>query len=230
MKKEALIAFDFDGTLYPIDPYDSEQMLMLSCASHKGKLNRKRTKLAVAKDQKGNMDWTSFTASYRQHTRSCTKDQISSVTRDLLKKVHPDQFRHFFELSRFADLVIISCGTENIVQAFLEDLGLFDLFAGIWGKHFEFMEGKVTDMKIHVQGPQDKARILGGLAKDYKHVIAIGDGPTDIPMLNTADLGLIIDWTGKGNNYPFDTLPSLSKACDAALTFLTGTARLHLPS
>jgi phosphoserine phosphatase len=230
MKKEALIAFDFDGTLYPIDPFDSEQMLMFSCTSHQGKLNRKRTKLAVEKDLKGGMDWASFTASYRLHTRLCTQELISSVTKDLLKKVHPEQFKIFFELSRFADLAIISCGTENIVQAFLEDLGLFDLFIGIWGKQFEFSEGKVTDMKIHVQGPPDKARILQALAKDYKHVIAIGDGPTDIPMLKTADLGLIVDWNGKGNNYPFDTLPSLSEACDAALTFLSGAATPHLPS
>ncbi|AEV28504.1 haloacid dehalogenase superfamily protein, subfamily IB, phosphoserine phosphatase [Sphaerochaeta pleomorpha str. Grapes] len=222
MEKDTLIAFDFDGTLYPIDPYDSEQLLMLACSAKKGTLNRKRTKLAVRQDQKGNMDWAAFTASYRLHTKSCNEDLIQSVTKALLGKVHPADFEALRQLSSRSDFAIISCGTENLVEAFLQALGISDLFIGIWGKRLHFSEDRKTSMEIHVKGPQDKARVLDALGKDYARTIAIGDGPTDIPMLQSADLGLIVDWKGKGNSYPFETFSSLDDACRKANLFING--------
>jgi phosphoserine phosphatase len=230
MKKETLVAFDFDGTLYPIDPFDSEQLLMFACSSNKGLLNRKRVKLAVKQDQKGNMDWATFTASYRLHTKSCSEEMLNSVAQALLQKVPQQEFDSLKQLSLHADFAIISCGTENLVQPFLEGLGISGLFIGIWGKQFIFSKGKVTAMDIHVKGPQDKARVLQELGKNYQQTIAIGDGPTDIPMLKTADLGLIVDWNGKGNTYPFDSFPSLGEACRQASAFLSRAATPQQPS
>lgn len=230
MEKDTLIAFDFDGTLYPIDPYDSEQLLMFACSSLKGTLNRKRTKLAVIQDQRGHMDWAAFTASYRLHTKSCNEELVGSVSKELLQKVHLADFETLRQLSPMADFAIISCGTENLVEAFLDGLGISDLFIGIWGKRLHFSEGRATSLEIHVKGPQDKARVLHDLAKDYCQTIAIGDGPTDIPMLQSADLGLVVDWKGKGNSYPFETFPTLDEACKKAMAFINVPSRPQKPS
>ncbi|WP_320130404.1 HAD family hydrolase [uncultured Sphaerochaeta sp.] len=218
MPKSTLIAFDFDGTFYPIAPYDSEQLLMLKCAASKGLLNRTRAKRAVIKDMKGCSDWQTFTDDYRLHTRSFHQELIDSVVDELIKAVKDEQFELLEELHGVADLAIISCGTENLIHAFLERKNIADLFMGVWGKQFHFIEGSSSSMEIHVHGAQDKKRLLQELRQGYGQTIAIGDGPTDIPMLKSANLGLLVDWTGKKESpYPFKSFSSFKEACKEAL-------------
>lgn len=53
MREKSLTIFDFDGTLYPINTYDSEQLLILSAAKERGVLFKKRGKHFIAQDQRG---------------------------------------------------------------------------------------------------------------------------------------------------------------------------------
>jgi phosphoserine phosphatase len=221
MQKTAFIAFDFDGTLYPFHPYDSEHLLMLRCASHKGLLNRRRARIAVSQDLAGKYDWARFTAAYRANTGSVQKQMFSDVARSLLARVPAGQFDLFPMLGKIADLGIISCGTENIAVPFLEQAGLAPLFGPIVGKRFLFPDPGPTRMEIRVKGPEDKARVFDRLRAGYAKTVAIGDGPTDLAMLEQADLALVVDWERKGTLYPYETFPTLAAACERAHAFLT---------
>jgi phosphoserine phosphatase len=70
MSKRACITFDFDGTLYPIAPYDSEQRLIRKVASTKGTLFRQRAKRLILQDQKGTLIGDAFHKRYAHLVRT----------------------------------------------------------------------------------------------------------------------------------------------------------------
>ena len=220
MKNKTLIAFDFDGTLYPIIPYDSEQRLVLSTAKGRGHLNRVRAKRMVQKDQKGEMGLGEFNRRYIDLLGGCTQSQVDEVASELYALVDSKQFSLLQELSQKADLVILSCGTENIIHAFLSKYTIDHHFSQILGKSLQFTEGSKPDIHCTIGSPEEKRAVFAKLKSTYKNSIAIGDGPTDIPMLQEADLGLIIDWSGKEATYPFETFADLHTSLQRCLSYL----------
>ena len=138
----------------------------------------------------------------------------------MVKQVSPSQFDLLKELGNHADMAIISCGTENLIHAFLNQLGLSAHFFFIRAKELEFTTNSAPSLHMHVETPEKKQTILAQLKKDYTRCIALGDGPTDLPMLSEADLGLIIDWTGKNHPYPYERYPDFYSACKRCLTYL----------
>lgn len=220
MKKENLIAFDFDGTLYPIKFHDSEQLLILASVHDKGCLKRMIAKRVVQKDMQGKMIHGEFNRRFSQYMKYVTPNMIQEVATAVAKKVAPSQFDPLRTLSDYADLAIISCGTENLIHAFLEQLNLSNLFIFIQGKELLFETKVAPSIHMHVESPLKKQTILAELKKDYTRCIALGDGPTDLFMLSEADLGLIIDWTGKSSHYPYKQFPDLASACQHCLSYL----------
>jgi phosphoserine phosphatase len=219
MHKKYLIAFDFDGTLYPLNPYDSEQRLVLSTARGRGHLNQVRAKRMVLKDRQGKMGLGEFNRRYHDLLSGCTPFQIEEVAKELFSLVDPKQFALLKELFSIADLAILSCGTENIIHAFLSLHAIDHHFFQVSGKSLHFNKGSKPDMVCTIGNPEEKRAAFANLKKNYAYTIAIGDGPTDIPMLEEADLGLIIDWSGEGAKYPFDTYSDLYSALERCLTY-----------
>ena len=220
MKKKNLIAFDFDGTLYPLLPFDSEQRLVLSNAKGRGHLNRLRAKRMVLKDSEGRMDLGEFNRRYHDLLGGCTPSQVDEVAGDLYALVENEQFALLEELSKKADLAIISCGTENIIHAFLSLHKIDHHFFLVSGKSLHFDKGSKPAIKCTIGSPDEKRKVFAKLKKKYTHSIAVGDGPTDIPMLEEADLGLIIDWKGEKARYPFETFSDLHTALNRCLSYL----------
>ncbi|HHT81120.1 MAG: HAD family hydrolase [Sphaerochaeta sp.] len=220
MKKKNLIAFDFDGTLYPLIPYDSEQRLVLSTAERKGHLNRLRAKRMVLKDNEGRMDLGEFNRRYHDLLGGCTPSQIKEVAEDLFALVDPKQFSLLNDLSKKADLAILSCGTENIIHSFLTLHKIDHHFFQVSGKELHFDDSSKPRISVTIGSPDEKRDMFVSLKKGYDQTIAVGDGPTDIPMLEQADLGLIIDWSGKENLYPFETFSDLHSALARCLSYL----------
>ncbi|HKL59741.1 MAG TPA: HAD family hydrolase [Sphaerochaeta sp.] len=220
MKKKHLVAFDFDGTLYPLVPYDSEQRLVLSTAKDRGHLNRLRAKRMVLKDSEGRMGLGEFNRRYHDLLGGCTPAHVEQVAKDLFSLVDAKQFALLKELAEKADLAILSCGTENIIHSFLSLHKVDHLFFQVSGKSLHFNNGQKPDITCTIGSPEMKSTVFAELKKKYAHAIAVGDGPTDIPMLKEADLGLIIDWSGKAAQYPFETYPDLHSTLKRCLAYL----------
>jgi len=220
MNKKYLIAFDFDGTFYPLLPYDSEQRLVLTTAKGRGHLNRVRAKRMVQKDREGRMGLGEFNRRYHDMLGSCTPALIEEVAEDLFALVERKQYSPLKILSEKADLAILSCGTENIIHAFLAKHAIEHYFFLVSGKSLHFGEGSKPSIITTIGSPEEKRSVFSALKEKYDRTIAVGDGPTDIPMLEEADLGLIIDWRGKGAKYPFDTYADLHTSLERCLTYL----------
>ncbi|MBI9093794.1 MAG: haloacid dehalogenase-like hydrolase [Sphaerochaeta sp.] len=220
MQKKFLITFDFDGTFYPLYPYDSEQRLILSTARVRGHLNRVRAKRMVLKDRQGEMALGEFNRRYHDLLSGCTHSQIEEVAKELFNLVDPKQYSLLKDLSTKADLAILSCGTENIIRAFLSLHKIDHHFFQVSGKSLHFNKGSKPDIVCTIGNPEEKRAAFATLKKNYVHTIAIGDGPTDIPMLEEAELGLIIDWSGEDTKYPFETYSDLHSALERCLTYL----------
>ncbi len=220
MNKKYLIAFDFDGTLYPLVPYDSEQRLVLSTAKGRGHLNRVRAKRMVLKDRQGRMGLGEFNQRYHDLLGGCTPSHIEKVAKDISSLVDPKQFTLLKDLSEKADLAILSCGTENIIHAFLSLHKIDHHFFQVSGKSLIFNKDSKPDILCTIGNPEEKRAVFANLKKEYTHTIAIGDGPTDIPMLQEADLGLIIDWNKGEAKYSFATYTDLHTTLERCLTYL----------
>ncbi len=220
MNKQYLIAFDFDGTLYPLLPYDSEQRLVLAAARNRGHLNRVRAKRMVLKDNEGKMRQGEFNRRYRDLLGGCTDSHIEEVAQDLSTLVDPAQFSLLKELSDKADLAILSCGTENLIHRFLSLYKIEHHFFQVSGKSLHFNKGPKPDIKCTIGSPEGKRAEFVRLKKKYTRTIAVGDGPTDIPMLEEADLGLIIDWNGGEAKYPFETYHDLHTSLKRCLSYI----------
>lgn len=220
MNKKYLIAFDFDGTLYPILPYDSEQRLVLATAKNRGHLNRLRAKRMVQKDNEGKMRLGEFNRRYHDLLGGCTSSQIEEVAADLFSLVDPNQFSLLKNLADKADLAILSCGTENLIHRFLALHKIDHHFFQVSGKSLHFNKGAKPDIKYTIGNPEEKRAVFAKLKSTYTQSIAIGDGPTDIPMLKEADLGLIIDWSGGEKKYPFETYTDLDTSLKRCLAYL----------
>jgi phosphoserine phosphatase len=225
MKEKSLTIFDFDGTLYPINSYDSEQLLILSAAKERGVLFKKRGKHFIEQDQKGVYDDASFHHRYEKLVKQATSTMIDEVADILLSSIGKREKDALLRLSHISDLGILTCGTENIARAFLQKLGMDDSFSFIRGKRLVRNEEGIFHLLVDIAGPEDKALAVDSLRADYETIIAIGDGPTDIPMLEAADHGMIVAWNRQNRQYPFDTFPSLESAVLHSIDYLESNTR-----
>ncbi|MDD4301106.1 MAG: haloacid dehalogenase-like hydrolase [Sphaerochaeta sp.] len=225
MREKSLTIFDFDGTLYPINSYDSEQLLILSAAKERGVLFKKRGKHFIEQDQKGVFDDASFHHRYEKLVKRATPAMIDEVADILLSSIGKREKDALLRLSHISDLGILTCGTENIARAFLQKLGVEDSFSFIRGKRLVRNEEGNFHLLVDIAGPGDKALAVDSLRADYKTIIAIGDGPTDIPMLEAADHGMIVAWNRQNRQYPYDTFHSLESAVLHSIDYLESNIR-----
>ncbi len=150
---------------------------------------------------------------------------IDEVADILLSSIGKREKEALLRLSQISDLGILTCGTENIAKAFLQKLGMEDSFSFIRGKRLVRNKEGNFHLFVDIAGPGDKALAVDSLREDYKTILAIGDGPTDIPMLEAADYGMIVAWNRKNRQYPFDTFPSLESAVLHSIGYLESNRR-----
>ena len=220
MAKPNLVVFDFDGTLYPFRPYDSEQTLVLSHAKTKGPLFRLCARLFVRADQRGAFNNPQFYKRYEKMIRDVDPVLLEKTAGDLAALLGKEDVQAIRDLTEIADLAILSLGTENLAELFLEELGLRDEFFLIKAKRIHWKKNKAY-LQVNIGEAEGKRANLEALRETYENIVAIGDGPTDIPMLRAADLGLLLIWGAESSPHPFELHASLPSACERAKEFLT---------
>ncbi len=192
------VIWDFDGTLLP---FDTEQALLRDLASRSKGLSRLKRPLfwlIILGDQKGWFGPRSFKAVYLWCLRGMTRTELTRLTRP--HAVHiPQAGREAIRHLHRAGLrnVIISCGTRDIIASVLEGAELRDSFQAIRSNRLVFRRGRVADIIIEVPGPEDKIEMLTKEGIDPGTAAAVGDGYTDVPVLDLVAFPILLDRHGR---------------------------------
>jgi phosphoserine phosphatase len=94
-------------------------------------------------------------------------------------------------------MMVLSCGTVDLSERVLKFAGLSDCFNRIAGNRFRFDADRIVGMQLRLPNPEDKLAMIKKLNLSADHTIVIGDGYTDLPLLNWASIPVIIDRSGK---------------------------------
>jgi phosphoserine phosphatase len=200
MRKHTII-WDFDGTLLPNDPYDSEQSLMLyklyECGEKIPFFIRTIARILLYADQKENLRKV-FKRFYIWLMTGTAVDIFEPVCRRLSDRISGEDREALMRLAKEGhSMVVLSCGTANLSERTLENAGLAGCFATIAGNRFEAKNGRINGMTLHIPNPEDKVRFLVDQRIDPDRCLAVGDGYTDIPLLDWAKIPVLVDRTGK---------------------------------
>jgi phosphoserine phosphatase len=214
MRKRSII-WDFDGTILPSTPFDSEQSLLLYRMSQQDKpfgwFKKGYAKAVIYADRR---EWLrrGFKKSYirlLKGTPSCTLDKvcrklahkISQTDRQALKKLKNEGY----------NMVVLSCGTADLSERILKFAGIEDCFGLIEGNRFLFEDNRIVGMHLRLPDPDNKLTMMNKLNLSPQRTIVVGDGYTDLPLLNWSSIPVMIDRTGKkkkgftSNNFHFIT-------------------------
>ena len=200
-KRTYTIVWDFDGTLIPNDPCDSEQTLMMYKLYEAGEkisiFTQVLARILIYADQKEHLRKL-FKRFYIRFMTGSRTDIFDPIGTRLAAKIPQADRRALMQLANVGHrMIVLSCGTVNLSEITLQIAGLggcFDIFAG---NRFESENGKISAMTLHIPNPEDKVRFLAGQKIDPARCLAVGDGYTDIPMLDWAKISVLIDRTGR---------------------------------
>jgi len=195
------IIWDFDGTLLPNDPYDSEQSLMLYRLNEAGEnipvILRAITRLMIYADNKECLRKT-FKRFYVWFMKGTHVTALDKVSERLAAKISAADRKVIRHLNTQAQkMIVLSCGTADLSERALKMAGLNDCFDIIEGNRFNIDDNRICGMTYGMDDPGDKVKFLQKNGFSPDNAIAVGDGYTDIPMLDWARISIIVDRTGE---------------------------------
>ena len=200
-KKPYTLIWDFDGTLLPNDPYDSEQSLMMYKLYEAGErvpvLTRALARLLLYADRKEHLRKV-FKRFYIRLMTGTSTDIFDPVGTRLAAKISATDRRALMQLTNQGHpMIVLSCGTANLSEITLQKAGLGDSFEIIAGNRFESENGRISGMTLHIPNPEDKVRFLAAQKVEPDRCLAVGDGYTDIPMLDWVKIPVLVDRSGR---------------------------------
>lgn len=198
--KHYTIIWDFDGTILPMDPYDSEQSLLRhlleNAEGNISSLKRIVAKIAILADRK---EWIgqAFKKYYVWILKGTPAAALDRVSHQLAVKISPSDrkaLRYLHEAGH--RLLLISCGTLDLSERILRHAGLDDIFDSIYGNRFQWHQDRIVGMDLQLLGPDDKLNAVVQTGITPATAIAVGDGYTDLPLLDWADFPILLDRSG----------------------------------
>ena len=198
-----VIIWDFDGTLLPLQPYDSEQALLRYKLDHTKLTLCKRliTHLIIYADMH---EWfryrflrSRFKQFYQWSLKGTTVQTLEDVTDQLATTICRADRHTLLKLKETHDMFVLSCGTADLSLRILEYAGLGQCFKAIIGNRFKIRHNRITGVSFYVRMPQDKLTHVKRQRICAEKAIVVGDGYTDIPLLDWAAVPILIDRTGK---------------------------------
>ena len=200
MKKYTII-WDFDGTIFPREPYDSEQSLLIHRLIQSKEsislFKRVLVRAIIYADMKERLRKT-FKKLYIWFLKGTKIEALDIVAGLLAKKISEADRQTLLRLKEDGhNMMVISCGTADLSERILKIAGLDNCFSIIEGNRFQIDNDQITGMDSHVPNPEDKLKLIGSQGICPEESIAIGDGYTDFPLLDWAGIPVLIDRTGE---------------------------------
>lgn len=198
--KKLTIIWDFDGTILSLAPFDSEQSLLQHRMNQPekrfGLLKKAYVKAIIYADQHERMRRV-FKKSYIRLLKGTPARMLDDVCRDLAENISTADRRVFWKLKADGyDMIILSCGTADLSERILRFAGLFDCFSRIAGNRFQFDAARIVGMQLRLPNPEDKLTMAKKLNLSPDQTMVVGDGYTDLPLLNWASIPVIVDRSG----------------------------------
>lgn len=199
--KNSTIIWDFDGTILPNDPYDSEQSLLIfhmQQAASGFSFHRKiAARSIIYADRKEWLPGKYFKRPYVRLLKGAHVHILDRVAEKLAEKIPETDRDSIRGLSgRGHDMLVISCGTADLSRRILEYAGIGNCFSHILANRFTIRNSRIQGMHYSIPAPADKLGALRANNISPENCIAVGDGYTDIPILDRAKIPVIIDRTG----------------------------------
>lgn len=210
------IVWDFDGTILPSDPDDSEQTLL----NHV--LRQPEGRVPFGKRVMGHFALFSdrqklfpglFKRVYIHLLTDLPVSVLDFISEKLAQRISPEDRLTFSKLkNRGFPMIVMSCGTVDLSTRVLRVCGIEDCFQRIEGNRFRIEAGRIAGIESRIPDPESKVRVLmSSYGLKPSQVVAVGDGYTDIPLLDWAGVSVLIDRTGKKavqeRKYPTITSP-----------------------
>jgi len=202
-ERASTIVWDFDGTILPLAPYDSEQTLLLHCLKH-GSENRRpfrrwfiRAIVYADRREWFKISFRLFKRSYLWAVRGSRCDRLEDVAGHLAASITPSDRNAYRRLAADGHrMVVVSCGTADLSERTLARAGVADCFQSVIGNRFRFACGQIAGMNLDVASPADKLAAVRKLGLVGETTIAVGDGYSDLPLLDWAARPFLIDRDG----------------------------------
>jgi phosphoserine phosphatase len=233
MKKFTII-WDFDGTILPITPFDSEQTLLIHRMARSREIfvffKKVYAWAIIYADRRERLRQT-FKRSYIRLLKGTPSAVLDQVCRRLAGKISMADREALRQLKNDGhDMKILSCGTADLSERILNFAELTDCFSLVEGNRFQFVRDQIAGMDLRLPNPQDKLAMMAKLKLSPEHTIVVGDGYTDLPLLDWTRLPIMIDRTGQKINrqrsktYHFiSSIPEVLEIIDAQTAQMNGT-------
>lgn len=218
--EEYRIIWDYDGTILPLNPYDSEQFLLDYIGKSKDypiSFVKKIISRAVIYGDQKELLGHSFKKYYNQILCGLDSTVLELVVKALSKLIPDENIETLlFCAEKGFKMSLVSCGTGNLNLGSLEKRGVADLFDSYASNFFTFKDGKFSGMEFNILRGTDKVCYAEKMGWNREKTIAVGDGYTDIPILDWVACPILLDPTKRkrkklyGKKYHFiDSLPQV---------------------
>jgi phosphoserine phosphatase len=202
METDAItIIWDFDGTILPLEPLDSEQSLltyrMTQAGRPFGRFKKGWAKAIIIADRRERFRRI-FKKSYIQMLKGTASSALDAVSQNLAQKISTLDRNVVRQLKADGyDMMVLSCGTADLSERVLKFAGLSDCFSRIEGNRFQFEEDHIVGMHLRLPNPEDKLALIKKLNLSPDQTIVVGDGYTDLPLLKWSSIPVVVDRTGR---------------------------------